>query len=237
VAALLASGLPRTPAPSHARAQPGDQRWLLGHRPYLRVLLVNFAAYAFLHGPMVLFPVYVRSRGGSAATISYMWIFMLGMETLLMFSMSGLIRRLGAQGLITLGILACGVRWTVSGFCRELSWVYPLQMTHGMLVLALQVGAPLLVESLVPERLRATSQAGLNVVGSGVGGMLSSALAGLVLDAYGIDTVMWLAGGAGLALGLLVPWLLPRSASGLGGSGAHLARPSGAPAMRLPQRD
>jgi MFS family permease len=77
------------------------------------------------------------------------------------------------------------------------------------MVMSLQVGAPLLVEALVPERLRASSQAGLNMVGSSVGGVASSMLAGLLLDSAGIDVVMLLGGGAGLLLGIATPWILP----------------------------
>jgi MFS family permease len=78
-----------------------------------------------------------------------------------------------------------------------------------VMVVSLQVAAPMLVESLVPERLRASSQAGLNLWGSGLGAIISTTLAGLVLDARGIDTVMLVFGCAGLLLSTIVPWLLP----------------------------
>ena len=75
--------------------------------------------------------------------------------------------------------------------------------------MSLQVGAPLLIETLVPERLRASGQAGLNMVGTSLGGLVSSMLAGLLFDAAGIDVVMLLGGAAGLVLGLATPWILP----------------------------
>jgi MFS family permease len=173
-------------------------------------LCVNFLAYVCLQGPMVLFPVYVRSRGGTTATISHMWMYMLSLETVLMISAATLYKRLGAKAAITAGVLACSLRWALCGLCHDLRWVYPLQMLHGVMVVSLQVGSPMLVESLVPDRLRASSQAGLNLLGSGLGAIISTTLAGLALDAWGIDTVMLLFGCAGLVLSAFVPCLLPR---------------------------
>jgi PPP family 3-phenylpropionic acid transporter len=211
LASLIALRIPSLPVHERARMLPGEQRVLLTHTPYLRVLVVSALAYTFLQGPLVLFPVYVFARGGTHATISYMWSFSLTMEILLMFSSAALYKRFGPKPTIAFGVVACGVRWLLCGVCRDLTYVYPLQLLHVAMVTSLQVGAPLLIESLVPDRLRASSQAGLNMVGPGLGGIISSTLAGVVLDAYGIDAVMLLGGGAGLALGLAAPWLLPEA--------------------------
>jgi MFS transporter, PPP family, 3-phenylpropionic acid transporter len=208
-ASLVARGFPRAPQLERVRMQKGEERLLLGNTAYLRVLVVMTLAYAFLQGPMILFPVYVHSRGGTHATISYMWMYSLGMETVLMFSAAALYKRFGPKLTISFGIVACGVRWLLCGVCYDLFYVFPLQMLHGAMIMSLQVCAPLLVETLVPERLRASSQAGLNMVGSSLGGVLSSMLAGLLLDHAGIDVVMLLGGGAGLLLGLVSPLLLP----------------------------
>jgi MFS family permease len=168
-------------------------------------------AYGFLHGPMVLFPLYVHARGGDHATISYMWAVALTAETLLMFGSAALYARLGPKLMISVGILACGLRWLICGLCYDLGYVYPLQVTHAVMIVSLQVGAPLLVETLVPERLRASSQSGLTMVGSSVGGVASSMLAGVVLDSAGIVVVMLLGGGAGILLGIATPFLVPAS--------------------------
>lgn len=208
-ASLIAAGFPTLPAAERVRMARGEERLLLTNTAYLRVLLVIALAYGFLHGPMVLFPVYVHSRGGDHATISYMWSFSLTAETFLMFCSAALYARFGPKATISFGIIACGVRWLICGMCTDLGYVYPLQTLHGAMVMSLQVGAPMLVETLVPERLRASSQAGLNMVASSVGGVASSMLAGVLLDSAGIDVVMLLGGGAGLLLGIATPWILP----------------------------
>jgi PPP family 3-phenylpropionic acid transporter len=211
LASLITLSIPSVPVHERARMLRGEQRVLLSHAPYLRVLAVVALAYTFLQGPLVLFPVYVHSRGGTHATISYMWSFSLTMETVLMFSSAALYKRFGPRPTIAFGVVACGVRWLLCGISRDLDVVYPLQLLHGAMVTSLQVGAPLLVESLVPERLRASSQAGLNMVGPGLGGIISSTLAGFAMDAWGIDAVMLVGGAAGLVLGLAAPWILPEA--------------------------
>jgi len=208
-ASLIALSFPSLPPAERVRMARGEGRLLVTNVPYMRVLLVVALAYAFLHGPMVLFPVYVHARGGNHATISYMWAVALATETLLMFSSAALYARFGPKLLISVGIVACGVRWLLCSICYDLRWVYPLQLTHAVMIMSLQVGAPLLVEALVPERLRASSQSGLNMVGSSIGGVASSMLAGVLLDSAGIDFVMLLGGAAGIALGVATPFLLP----------------------------
>lgn len=208
-ASAIALSFPSLPPADRARMARGEGRLLLENTPYLRVLWVVALAYAFLHGPMVLFPVYVHARGGNHATISYMWAVALAAETLLMFGSAALYARFGPKRMISIGIALCGVRWLICGLCYDLRLVYPLQVTHAVMVMSLQVGAPLLVEELVPERLRASSQSGLNMVGSSLGGVASSMLAGVLLDSAGIDLVMLLGGAAGIALGIVTPLLLP----------------------------
>ena len=220
LASLIALSLPTPPAHKRVRMHRGEQAWLLRQPAYVRVLGVSLLAYVFLQGPLQLLPVYARSRGGNTASVSEMWAWSLSLEAVLMLYAAGLYRRFGPRPTIALGIAACGVRWLLCAYCRELQWAYPLQALHGAMVVSLQVGAPLLVESLVPDRLRASSQAGLSIVGPGIGGIASSALAGWILDARGIDTVMLVGGCGGLFLGLITPWMLPRSSPGTVGSRA-----------------
>jgi PPP family 3-phenylpropionic acid transporter len=208
-ASLIALGFPSLPPQERVRMARGEQRLLWRNPSYLRVLLVIALAYTFLQGPMVLFPVYVHSRGGDHATISYMWAVALTTETLLMFGWSALYARFGPKLTISFGIVACGVRWLVCGLCSDLALVYPLQTLHAAMVMSLQVSAPLFVEVLVPERLRASSQSGLNLLGSSLGGAVSGMLAGMLLDSSGIDVVMLLGGGAGLLLGIATPFIMP----------------------------
>jgi MFS family permease len=118
--------------------------------------------------------------------------------------------RLGARGLLGMGVVAGGIRWAVCGFMPESPLVYPLQALHGVVVAGLVIGAPLYVEAAVPERLRSTGQGLLAMVGVSLGGIVSNIGCGWLLEHYGPDAPYAISGLAALALGALLPILLPR---------------------------
>jgi PPP family 3-phenylpropionic acid transporter len=173
-------------------------RRLLRHGPFLRLLAFSLVAYLCLQGPMSLFPIFVRAHGGTLDSVSHM----------IALSGAGL-ARLGPRGLLAVGVLAGGLRWTVCGLAPSLAWIYPVQMLHGVVVAGLVIGGPLYVEAAVPERLRSTGQGILAMVGVSVGGISSQLVAGWLLEHVG-PNAPYIAGGIGaLLLGALVPFLLP----------------------------
>jgi len=212
VAALTSLVLPREGAVA-LRAARGDWRVLLRNGAVVRFLLFALAAYFLLTGPMWLFPVYIRAHGGDMDTIRRMWILMLIVEIPLVISSGAGLKRLGARGLLALGVLAGGLRWTVSGLIDNLYVIYAVQMLHGVMVAGLILGGPLYLDAVVPEQLRSTAQALLSMVGVGMGGIASNTIAGLLLEHLGPDAP-YVAGGIGaLALGSLVHRILPRPES------------------------
>jgi PPP family 3-phenylpropionic acid transporter len=198
VGALATALLPRTSALS-VRAERGDLRALLANRPYVRVLLFNIGVHFFMHGPMTLLPLYVRSRGGSMTDLSHMWICMLLLEIPLIFGSSALFARFGVGRMMLIASVAGGLRWVACGLAPSLSYVYPVQAAHALVVTGLNVGSALYVEQLVPARLRSTAQSTLVMVGSSVGGMLSTMLGGLIVDHAGVNTLYLGAGLGALA--------------------------------------
>jgi PPP family 3-phenylpropionic acid transporter len=213
LAAAVALFLPRHGSVS-LRARRGDWRLLRGDSAFLRVLGFTLLAFFFLQGPMGIFPIYVRESGGNLDTVGRMWVLMLLVEIpLVALSGTGL-RRIGARGLLAIGVLAGGLRWTVCGLTENLAVVYAVQILHGVTVTGLLLGGPLYVEAVVPERLRSTAQALLATVGTGIGGILSNVAAGWMLDRLG-PGAPYLYGGVGaLLLAAGVRWLLPRPTGG-----------------------
>ena len=208
-AALVAARLPRAGAMS-LRSQPGDLGRLLRHGPFVRLLVFTFFAYFFLQGPILLFPVFIRAHGGTIDTLSRMWIPMLLLEIPLVFLLGPTLKRVGARGLLAIGVTADGVRWLACALSGELWVMYAFQLLHGVVVAGLIIGVSLYVEVVVPERLRSTGQGVLAMVGISLASMLSSAHCGLLLERLGADAP-YLVGGAGaLLLALTIPWLLPR---------------------------
>lgn len=208
LAALVGLTLPREGRVA-LRASRGEWRALLHNRAVVRFLLFSFAAYFLLQGPMWLFPVYVRSRGGDLDTIRRMWILMLLIEIPLILSAGSALKRLGARGLLALGILAGALRWTVSGMIEELYLVYVAQTLHGAMVAGLLLGGPLYLDAVIPARLRSTGQALLSMVGMAAGGIASNAAAGWLLEHVGPNAPYIASGLGAFILGSLVWWIVP----------------------------
>ena len=208
VSAVVAFFLPKTGIVS-LRADRGDWRMLLRNSPFIRFLLFSLLAYFLQQGPMWLFPIFVRSRGGDIDTVRWMWIWMLIVEIPLVLSAGSGLRRIGARGLLMIGVLAGGLRWILCALVTDLPVLHAVQMLHGLTVVGLMLGGPLYLDVVTPERLRSTAQAMLSMVGIGIAGMISTTGAGWLLDHGGIDAIYIIAGSGSLALGCLASWALP----------------------------
>ena len=207
-AALAGLALPRTDGAA-LRAGRGDWKLLFRHRPVVRLLGFAVASFFCLQGPIVLFPLYVRSIGGDIDLVGRMWLMMLLVEIpLVAWSGQGL-RRLGARGLLLLGVVCGGARWLVCAATADLRILYPAQLAHGVTVTGLLLGGPMYLEEVVPERLRSTAQALYSMAGIGVGGSLSIVASGELMDRFGVDAVYLLGGAGAVLVGAAVPWLLP----------------------------
>jgi PPP family 3-phenylpropionic acid transporter len=209
VGGLIAFLLPRG-GEEAVRAPRGDWRHLFEHAPYVRLLSFALVAYFLLQGPMGIFPLFVRAHGGSIDTVSQLWIPMLLVEIPLVALSGSTLARVGARGLLSIGVLAGGVRWLVCALAPESVWLFPLQTLHGVTVAGLVLGAPLYVEAVVPPRLRSTAQGLLAMIGVSLGGILSNVSAGWIFDQHGPTAPYFAAGVGALVLGLLVPLWLPR---------------------------
>ncbi len=209
IGGIVALALPREGAVA-LRAPRGDWRRLFRHGPYLRVLVFVLLSFVFLQGPMTFFPIFVTSLGGTLDSVSHLWVPMLLLEVpLIALSGQGL-QRLGARGLLAIGVFAGGLRWLVCGLAPDLSWVYPVQLLHGVVVTGLILGGPLYVEQVVPERLRSTGQGVLAMIGLSIGGIVSNLATGWLIEHVGATAPYVIGGVGGIVLGLLLPLWLPR---------------------------
>ena len=207
-AGAVAMSLPRGQA-LELRSDRGELRGLMRHRPVARLVFLVFVAHCCIQGPIMLFPLYLTSRGGDVDDIGHMWIFMLLLEIPLIGFSSRSLRRLGARGLLTVGLLSEGVRWTICALSTDLHLIAIVQLLHGVGVAGILVGAPFYLEQAVPERLRSTGQALVSSAGFGAGMIVSTSLGGWLLEHVGTNLPYALAGGGALVLGLLVHRLLP----------------------------
>jgi PPP family 3-phenylpropionic acid transporter len=208
VAALIGFFLPREGVVS-MRAARGDWRLLLGNNAYLRFLIFSFAAYLLSQGPMWLFPIFVRSRGGDIETIRSMWVYMLLVEIPLVLASGIGLKHLGARGLLGVGVFVGGLRWLLCAFISDLQLLSVVQTLHGVTVVGLLMGGPLYLDVVTPEKLRSTAQAVLSMVGVGIAGIVSNLGSGWLLDAAGINALYAATGIGSALLGCLVWWMLP----------------------------
>lgn len=207
--AIAALTLPRGGEHS-LRAPRGEWRQLLRHRPYVRLIFFAFLAYFALQGPMSIFGLFVTAHGGSADTVSQLWIPMLIVEIPLIALSGKTLERFGARGLISMGLIAGGVRWLGCALAPNAAWILPLQMLHGIVVAGMVLGAPLYVEAAVPARLRATGQGVLGMIGVSLGGILSTLTAGWLFERFGPTAPYLFSGALALGLGLATPLFLPK---------------------------
>ena len=208
IAAALSFRIPRGRALS-LKAEPGAWRQLLSHPPFVRLMLFSFLAHACLHGPMFLFPIYVRSRGGDLTTVSQMWLLMLIVEIPLILWSGVALKRVGPRGLLEIGVFAGGVRWLVCALIESMPILFAVQLLHGIVVTGLLIGAPLYAEAVVPERLRSTGQGFLAMAAMSLGGIVSSLCAGWLLEHVGSEAPYLYGGLGAIALALLLRWFLP----------------------------
>ena len=208
VASFIAFFLPKKGAVA-LRAARGDWRELIHNRAFLRFLCFSLIAHFLMHGPMWLFPLFVRSRGGDLTTIRDMWVLMLLVEIPLVFSTGSGLKRLGARGLLGVGVLIGGMRWTLCALITDPALLFAVQALHGVTVVGLNMGSPLYLDMVAPEKLRSTAQGILSMVGSGIAGIASNISAGWLMDRSGIDLLYLICGLGALALGALAWWILP----------------------------
>ena len=207
LSAGIAFFLPRKGAVAF-RAARGDWRELLGNRAFRRFLVFSLIAHFLMHGPMWLFPLFVRSRGGDMDMIRGMWILMLTVEIPLVLLTGSGLKRLGARGLITVGVTVGGLRWLLCALITDPMILFAVQALHGVTVVGLNLGSPLYLDVVAPEKLRSTAQGIVSMVSAGIAGIASNLSAGWLIDRFGVDLLYLICGVGALTLGSLAWWIL-----------------------------
>ena len=79
----------------------------------------------------------------------------------------------------------------------------------GVTVVGLNLGSPLYLDVVAPEKLRSTAQGILSMVSAGIAGIVSNAWAGWLIDRSGIDLLYLICGVGAFTLGAFAWWILP----------------------------
>jgi MFS family permease len=151
----------------------------LARRPDIAVILVtSFGVY--LTAPMVyqVMPGYLEWRGLPRAWISTTMTLGQVTEIAMLAALPWLLRRFGAKGTLTLGILAWFVRFFTLALDPPLWLAVGGTLLHGVAIACFTVGAALYIDSRCEDHLRASAQALLLVCMSGMGALLGNVMAG-----------------------------------------------------------
>ena len=154
--------------------------------PRTRVVLLT--AFGFcLTTPFIYqaIPPYLESRGMARGWVALAMTLSQWPEIAALAVLPWLLRRLGDRGTLALGIAALALRFGLLAVDLPL-WVAVAGMPlHGVAIGCFLVGSQVYVDSRAPVRRRASAQALLTVLSSGLGCCLGSLLAGEVMSRVG----------------------------------------------------
>ncbi len=150
-----------------------------------RMAFLAFLAFFAMQGPIQNFPLILKANGGAASLIGPTWIIMLVIEIPVLRSSSRFAIRIGPRWLFFVGLMSEALRWSLTAWAPDLLTLQWAQGLHGLGIVGLFIGLPLLLEDGVPHHLRSSAQTFVNVAGAGLGATLSNLVFGLMLDGSG----------------------------------------------------
>lgn len=147
-----------------------------------RMAFLAFLAFFAMQGPIQNFPLILKANGGAAGLIGPTWIIMLLVEIPVLRASSRFAVRIGPRWLFFAGLLSEAIRWALTAWAPDLLTLQVTQALHGIGIVGLFIGLPLLLEAGIPNHLRSSAQTFVNVAGAGLGATLSNLAFGLMLD-------------------------------------------------------
>ena len=158
---------------------------LLASRPFLLFMLAAGCCQAS-HAVLYSFGTLTwRAAGLSDVVISLLWAESVAVEILLMLGSGWLLARLGATGLIGLGLACAMVRWLGMAFTTELWALVLLQALHAGSFAACHLGAMAFIQRALPATVAALGQSVYYALGTGATQAVIFQLAGVLYTAYG----------------------------------------------------
>ena len=169
------------------------------------VFLLFLAAAALIQGSHAFYYSYGglhwSSQGLSATTIGLIWPLGVLAEIVLFVRSAPVVRRIGPVTLMSLGAVACFIRWTAMAFDPPLPILLVTQMLHGMTFAVPHLGAMYFILRATPPRLSATAQNLYSVVALGLTTSAALIPASAYYDEWGGRTYLLMSGMA-VAAGL-----------------------------------
>lgn len=149
--------------------------------PLFLVFLVAAGATQASHALFYTFgALHLKGQGLAPSTIGILWAIGVVAEVALFHYSGAFVGRLGVARVLTLGGIACVVRWTVLSLDPGLWVLVPLQVLHAATYAATHLGAMHFIARAVPRAAAGTAQGFYSTVAAGIG-MGGATLAASVL--------------------------------------------------------
>jgi MFS transporter, PPP family, 3-phenylpropionic acid transporter len=192
--ALLARGLPETPAHGEPRPGFGDALALLRDRGLVLLLAAGALHWAACAPYHLFFGALVRDRGLSAVVTGLGTSLGAAAEIAVLFLFGRIHGRAPLRALLAVSFLGSAVRWVLLSRASAAAEMILLQLVHGLTFGLFWGSAVAAMGEAVPARLRATGQALFTAVVFGAGNGLGCVLSGIGYDTLGAAPVFAWAG-------------------------------------------
>ena len=180
---LTSFGLPNTPI--HLRTSPFDGMGRLVRQPaWLLFAFSVFILWIASTGSISFVGVLIKSMGGTERLIGINWAVAAMVELPVMFSSAFLLRRIGANRLISIAFIGYFLRILFYGLIQKPEWAVAVNVFHAFSYVPFLIGSVAYANQIAPVELKATSQGLLFSVMS-LGNVIGALLSGWLYDHLG----------------------------------------------------
>jgi PPP family 3-phenylpropionic acid transporter len=158
---------------------------LLRSRLFVIFMLVNLLTTLGFSMGFTMRAIYLDSIGISDSHAGFLIVAPTLAEIITFSQGQNLQRYLGVRGMVFLGALLTGVRWSLLGLVRHPGLLYVTELSHAAGFPMFLLGCMEYVNRTVPQRRSATAQVLVFSSASGIGGAAGAWLSGILLDTAG----------------------------------------------------
>ena len=195
----------------------------------IALLFVGFCNQ-IAHGPLyVYFSIFLLRHGFDEFQVGALWSLGVACEIVAFTLMRRVLLRVATRPLVAFCLIAGAARWAATGIWPDSGWVIALaQMAHAVTFAALHAAFMQIIVRDVSTRDLGFTQALFYSVASGLGGVASALIAGVLWETLGDQACFYAAAGFSLLALVAVPYL------GSNASGSNM--PGSKPLDRKPDR-
>ena len=195
----------------------------------IALLFVGFCNQ-IAHGPLyVYFSIFLLRHGFDEFQVGALWSLGVACEIVAFTLMRRVLLRVATRPLVAFCLIAGAARWAATGIWPDSGWVIALaQMAHAVTFAALHAAFMQIIVRDVSTRDLGFTQALFYSVASGLGGVASALIAGVLWETLGDQACFYAAAGFSLLALVAVPYL------GSNTSGSNM--PGSKPLDRKPDR-